>query len=289
MKLNSNFMSLNIYKNYSKTLVRQSDALKRISTGEKISKSKDNPHGLAKSEFLRIQIRGIDVASKNLQDSAAMLQTADSAMGNINESLTRMKELSIQAGGAMSSSDRETIQQEIEELKNHIDTVADTAEFNGVKLLKAHEVTDNNNPRLLINASGANVGDVISIPLYNLSLFNPSDDLNTSQGNTLKDVNVIPEDNLNRSLEIIDDMSNKINSIRSKYGAIMGKAERLADNLSELNVLNQGAESSIRDADVASEILNYSKEDILINTSSALMAQANRFPQEILKILENLK
>lgn len=285
MKLNSNLMSLNIYKNYSKTLVRQSNSLNRISTGEKIISSKDNPHGLAKSELLRIQIRGIDVASKNLQDSTALLQTADSAMENINASLTRMKELSIQAGGAMSLSDREIIQQEIEELKNHIDTVADTAEFNGVKLLKAEGVIDNNNPRQLINSSGANVGDVINIPLYNLSL----DILSSSQGKNLKDVDVTSIDNIDSSLEIIDDVSKTINSMRSKYGAIMGKAERIADNLSELNILNQGAESSIRDADVAEEMVNYSKENILINSSSALMAQSNRFPQDILRILENVK
>ena len=285
MKLNSNLMSLSIYKNYSKTLVRQSNALKRISTGEKIISSKDNPHGLAKSELLRIQIRGIDVASKNLQDSTSMLQSADSAMENINSSLTRMKELSIQAGGALSLSDREVIQQEIEELKSHIDTVANTAEFNGVKLLKAEGVSDNNKPRQLINSSGANVGDMINIPLYNLSL----DILSSSQGKLLKDVDITSTDNLGSSLETIDDISKSINSMRSKYGAIMGKAERISDNLSELNILNQGAESSIRDADIAEEMVKYSKEDILINASSALIAQSNKFPQEILRILENVK
>ncbi len=284
MKLNSNLMSLSIYKNYSKTLVRQSNALKRISTGEMINSSKDNPHGLAKSELLRMQIRGNDVANKNLQDTTAMLQTADSAMGNINAALTRMKELAIQSGGAMSSYDREIIQQEIDELIEHIDTVANTAEFNGVKLLKA-EGTNNNNPRMLLSASGANVGDVIDIPLYNLSL----DSLKSSSDDSLEKVDIVDPGSLDKSLEIIDDISKKVNSMRSKYGAIMGTTERIGYNLSELNLLNQGAESSIRDADVAIEMVNYSKEEILINTATALMAQSNRFPQEILRILENVK
>ncbi|WP_426349129.1 flagellin [Alloiococcus sp. CFN-8] len=285
MKLNANLMSLSIYKNYSKTLVRQSNALKRISSGEKIMSSKDNPHGLAKSELLRLQIRGLDVSSKNLQDSNAMLQTADSAMENINSSLTRMKELTIQAGGTMSLSDREIIQKEIDEIKNHIDTVANNAEFNGVKLLKAEGIKDNNNPKQLINTSGANVGDVIHIPLYNLSL----EMLKTSKGDLSKGVDVTKEDNISNSLEIIEDISKMVTSIRSKYGAIMGKTERIAENLSEFNILNQGAESRIRDSDVAEEILTYSKEDILINASTALLAQSNRFPQDILRILENVK
>ena len=287
MKLNSNLMSLSIYKNYSKTLIRQSNALKRISTGERINSSKDNPHGLAKSELLRMQIRGNDVANKNLQDTTAMLQTADSAMGNINAALTRMKELAIQSGGAMSSYDREIIQQEINELIEHIDAVADTAEFNGVKLLKAEPAVgyDNNKPRMLVSSSGANVGDVIHIPLYNLSLGS----LKSSSNDSLKDVNVVDPGSLDKSLEIIDDISKTVNSMRSKYGAIMGTTERMGYNLSELNILNQGAESSIRDADVAIEMVNYSKEEILINTATALMAQSNRFPQEILRILENVK
>ncbi|MGM9974005.1 MAG: flagellin [Clostridiaceae bacterium] len=285
MKLNANLMSLSIYKNYSKTLVRQSNALKRISSGEKIMNSKDNPHGLAKSELLRLQIRGLDVSSKNLQDSNAMLQTADSAMENINSSLMRMKELTIQAGGTMSLSDREIIQKEIDEIKNHIDTVANNAEFNGVKLLKAEGIKDNNNPKQLINASGANVGDVIHIPLYNLSL----EMLKTSKGDLSKGVDVTIKDNISNSLEIIDDISKMVTSIRSKYGAIMGKTERIAENLSEFNILNQGAESRIRDSDVAEEMLIYSKEDILINASTALLAQSNRFPQDILRILENVK
>ncbi len=285
MKLNSNLMSMGIYRNYSKSLKLQSIALNRISTGEKITSSKDNPNGIGKSELLRLQIRGIDMAQRNLQDSASMLQNVDSGLDSIGNALNRMKELTIQAGSANTIEDKEAIQGEIEQLKAHIDSTAKNTEFNGKKLLHNNEVSDNNIPNYIVNASGANKGDNIYIPTYNLSL----DNMRTDEGDTLKDIDIRKEDGVDKALEVIDEISKDVISIRSKYGALQNRIESSKEALGNTYIALTNSDSSLRDADLAEEMVNFAKEGILIDSSRALMAQSNKFPQDILRVLERVK
>ncbi|WP_040211213.1 flagellin [Clostridium polynesiense] len=286
MRLNHNMMSLGIYNNYSKKIKLQSNALSKLTTGQKLVSSKDNPNAIGQSEMLRIQIRGLDMARKNLQDSAGMIQTVDGGLASINAVLHRIKELTIQAGGINEEVDKIVIQQEIEAMKQHIDYTARGTEFNGVKLLYNDKVIDNSNPTYVNTVSGANVGEKIEIPMYNLTIENLKDSTGTY---SLKELDVTKPGGVETALNIIKDVTDSVISIRGKYGALQNKLESLNDAMGETSFSISRAESSIRDTDMAEEMMNYASNGILIESALAMIAQSNRFPQDILRVLERMK
>jgi len=276
MRLNQNMDSLNIYSRYKKNLSVQSKIMNRISTGSKINSSKDNPNKLGVRENLRIQLRGLQMAERNIQDGISMLQAADGVLASISESLIRIKELAVQAGGANNENDLQIIQNEISQIKDGIDQMASNAEFNGVKLLN-DKTSDNTNPNTLKHMVGANVGEVMEIPLYDIS----SENLFGGNLDVTKD--------LGKSLEVVDLAINTINSVRSKYGAIQSRMETTYDNMGGTTYNLQSAESRISDTDVALEMADFARTSILSETSMALMHQTNKFPQDVLRVLENMK
>ncbi|MCM0650455.1 flagellin [Clostridium swellfunianum] len=281
MRLNHNMASLNIYREQSKVFEKQSTALGRISSGLKINKTKDSPNGLAQSERLRMQIRGSQMAARNAQDGVSMLQTADGALGTINNMLARIRELAVQAGsGTNSPEDKAIMQQEISQMLKGIDDAANNMEFNGVNLL-APKVSELSMP------IGANRGDTVKIELF---------DLRTSQiedidGNKLNldKIDVTAEGGIDKTLHTLDKAIEKVLSVSSKFGALENRFESSYKNLTEISDKMQGAESSIRDADIAEEMIDFAKGNILMEAGNALMAQTNRFPQDILRILENMR
>nr|WP_286908014.1 flagellin [Clostridium sp. UBA1652] len=286
MRLNTNLMSLNVYKGYTKALKTQETAFNRISTGLKINSAKDDPNNLGQSEMLRLQIRGLQAAERNLQDGASMLQTFDGALSSVSESLTRMKELVVQGStGSLNSEDQANIQKEIDQLKEHINSVTKNTEFNGVKLLDDQNVTDNNKPGFITTSVGANVGELAKIPTFNTSTAM----LGKDGVGYLEEVNLLDPTSKDKNLEIIDSAVNSVNSIRSKYGAVQNKFESLSQGLGEISQSVENAESSLRDADIAEEMMNYSRESILVNSSIAMMVQTNKLPQDVLQILERIK
>lgn len=286
MRLYHNLASLNLYRNNVRNLEDQSKALGRISTGSKINSAKDNPNKIGESEFMRIQIRGLQAAQKNLQDGASMLQTADGALSSVSDALIRMKELVVASGnGAYSEDERNAISKEIESLKEHINSVANNTEFNGVKLLNTDGVTDNNSPKAFSLSSGANVGDVISIPLYNIT----TDVLKDEKGNSLSNIDLSDPSKIDENMSVVDAAIKEINSIRSKYGALQQRLESTADNSIATSNIIERAESRVRDADIAEEMMEFSKAGLLSEAGNAMMAQTNRFPQEVLRILERMK
>lgn len=285
MRLNQNMQSLNVYRNYKKNLGTQSVALDRISTGTKINSAKDNPNKLGVSEGLRLQIRGLQMAERNIQDGVSMMQTVDGALSSVSESLIRIKELTIQAGGVNTDSDLAVIQTEIEQLKRNIDYTVNNSEFNGVKLLNSDRVTTNDYPKYLKHVVGANAQEEMNIPIFNLT----SDMLADNKGNLLKSLDVTKFDELDKNLNVIDSSIKTVNSVRSRYGSIQNRMETSADNLSGSSHNLESAESRIRDTDIALEMAEYARTSVLHDTSIALMQQTNRFPQEILRVLENMK
>lgn len=285
MRLAQNVMSLNIFRNYNDKVQRQKTQYETISSGQKIKNAKDNPNGMAKSEMMRIQIKGLAMAERNLQDGVSMLQTVDSGLDAIGNSLIRMKELVVQAeNGTYSEEERQAIQVEIDQLKEDIITTSNNTEFNGVPLINNKYVADNNNPAYKQLLSGANSGDSIKIPLFNAS----PEMLKDNKGFSVNDINVL-EDNGQSNIDIIDSALQSINSMRSEYGAIQSRLEATTNNVAENQEMFQRAESSITSADIAEEMIEYTKNDILIQTSTALFAQSNKFPQDVLQILQNMK
>lgn len=278
MRLNHNMYSLSIYQSYKKELSENAKALNNISTGQKLNSAKDNPYKIGKNETLKIQVLTNDAASKNIQDTNSMIQTFDGALQEINNNLVRMKELTVQAGsGTLMPEDRQKIQEEIESIKADITTLANNTEFNGVALSDSKvEGITGDNFSVLKSTIGTMDDEKIDVPFYNLSL--------SSLG--LDSIDMNDSDSANSA---VDRAIKMVTKVRSEYGSIYNRLEGTADYLSSKDVTIQGAQSKIGDADIAEEMINFSKSQILIQASTALMAQSNKFPQDALNILANVK
>lgn len=278
MRININMKSLGIYSGYKKNIAVNSAAMERISSGKKINSAKDNPLKIEQSENFKMQIRALEMANKNLQDSSSMLQVADTAMGTISEALIRIKELSVQAASEVTiESDREIIQSEIEQLKKYIDDTANNTEFNGNKLLANGNVTDNSKPKYVEMQIGANVGDNIGIPFFNVS----SETLGIDKLDVVNDAT--------KALNSIDEALKDVNGCRAKYGAVQNRLENSIEITSSSSYIYEKSSSDINDADIALEMAEIARTSILMESATAMMAQSNNFPKDMLNILANLR
>ena len=278
MRININMKSLGIYSGYKKNIAANSAAMERISSGKKINSAKDNPLKIEQSENFKMQIRALEMANKNLQDSSSMLQVADTAMGTISEVLIRIKELSVQAASEVTiESDREIIQSEIEQLKKYIDDTAKNTEFNGNKLLVNGNVTDNSKPDYVEMQIGANVGDSIGIPFFNVS----SETLGIDKLDVVNDAT--------KAINSIDEALKDVNGCRAKYGAVQNRLENSIEITSSSSYIYEKSSSDINDADIALEMAEIARTSILMESATAMMAQSNNFPKDMLNILANLR
>ncbi len=281
MRLSHNLMSLNVYRNYTKSVSAQSKSMAKVSSGDKIGKTMDNPAGMGQREQIRMQLRGLQMSQKNMQDGISMLQTVEGGLDNITMALNRVRELTVSSGGATTEDDRAVIQKEIEQMLKSIDDIANNTEFNGVKLLAKTDTE----PDHIKMASGANVGDTLVIPANNLT----SGKLTNKEGTlSLKDIRV-NEGEINEALGIIDGSIDKVLSIRSKYGAIQNRMESLYDIQEQNSLVMESADSNIGDVDIAEEMMHLAKHNLLVEAGNAMMVQTNRMPQDVLRVLERLK
>lgn len=276
MRLTHNMFSLSIHKTYKSRIEDNSKALNNISTGSKLNCAKDNPNKIGKNETLKIQVLANDAASKNIQDTNSMIQTFDGALQEMNNSLCRMKELAVSAGsGALSDKDKEIIQREINTIKSDLNALANNTEFNGIKL--SDSSVNGETTKSIKTTIGTMDDENMEIPFFNVSTSN----LGISDLDVTIDVNA--------SLQSVDKAIQMISKVRSKYGSIQNRLEGTADYLSNKDICIQTAQSRIGDADVAEEMMNFSKSQILVNSSIGLLAQSNNFPKDVLNILANVK
>lgn len=277
MRLNHNLASLNVYRGYLKNLKSNSVAMKKVSSGVKIQSAKDDPNNLAKSERMRMNIRGLQMANRNVQDGVSMLQSADGSLSSINAILGRIRELTVQYGnGSNSEEDKEIIKKEINQMIEGCEDIINNSEFNGVKLFKGDGKSDIKRPMQL----GTEVGDSMEVEFFDL-------------GKKLEELTKLkkPENNFtaDTALQVIDKSINTIVDVRSKYGAIMNKFEDTMNNLSSFELATQESESRVRDADVAEEMVEVARTNILLEAGRAIMVQTNQLPQDMLRILENVR
>ncbi|CDB14788.1 flagellin [Clostridium sp. CAG:221] len=278
MRININMKSLGIYSGYKKNIIDNSAAMNKISSGKKINSAKDNPLKIEQSENFKMQIRALEMANKNLQDSSSMIQVADSTMGTISEALIRMKELTVQAASETTNeADRNIIQSEIDQLKSYIDDTANNTEFNGNKLLVNGNVTDNSKPKYVEMQIGANVGDSIGIPFFNVS----SETLGIDKLDVVNDAT--------KALNSIDEALKNVNGCRAKYGAVQNRLENSIEITSSSSYIYEKSSSDINDADIALEMAEIARTSILMESATAMMAQSNNFPKDMLNILANLR
>lgn len=291
MRLSHNLASLNVYKTYSKVLGKQSSAMEKITSGYKVNTAKDDPNVIAQSERMRMQIRGLQMASRNAQDGVSMLQSAEGGLEGMTAMLQRIRELTVQGGnGANTDADREVIQKEINQMIEGVDKLAKSTEFNGVKLLSqdSEAAKDSKGNYLPLQMPiGANPGESIDIPVNNLT----SDELGKSSStdtDNLKSID-ITKISTDKALEIVDNAISTITSVRSKFGAIENRFESSIENLGEISDTTESADSGLRDADVAKEMAELAKNNLLVEAGNAMIVQTNKFPQDVLRILENVR
>lgn len=286
MRLNYNVMSMNAFRNYNESSRVNSKALARISSGSKIMSAKDNPNKLGQSEGFKLQIRGLQAAQRNVQDGASMMQAFDGALDGVSESLIRMRELVVKAGnGSNTPEDLEVIQKEINQINNGIDDLAKNTEFNGVKLIGANGVNDNKFPSTIKTVSGANVGETIDIPMYNVG----ADFLTDESGkNTLRNIDISKGD-VSNAFSVIDNSLKTVSEIRGKFGALENRFTNLSKNYDENNTMLTRAQGAIEGADIAKEMMEFTRTNILIEAANAMIAQTNNLPNDALRVLERIK
>lgn len=279
MRLYHNIATLNVYRAYTLNLQNQSEALQRISSGVKVSSPLDDPGAFAKGERISLQSSSIDIISRNVQDGVSMMQTVQGGISNITDALQRMKELVVKAGDStLTDSDKNSIQLEMNQLKGEINDIADGTDFNGIKLIGSAT------PQTLNMMCGTNVGDVAEIHSINLKSSSLKDPVS---GKTIDDVDITTQSGCIDAMKIVDGAMDTVSGATDKYGAIQKRFEECYDSLQEIQGDVQSSVSNIMDADVATEILNYSKYGILIQAGTAIMVQTNQLPQQVIQILGN--
>ncbi|EKQ51095.1 MULTISPECIES: flagellin [unclassified Clostridium] len=279
MRLNHNMISMRIYQTYKNTLSEASQALNNISTGKKVGSAKDNPNKIAEVENLDLQIKASDAASQNIQDTNSMLQTYDGALQEVNNNLSRLKQLTVQAAtGTYDSGELAVIQKEVDGVKKTIKDLCENTSFNGKKLSSSTPTPpgDISNPDKSLAAIGILPNEKTYIPFYNLE---------SAMNINGIDVTV----NSQAAIQSVDDATVNIAKIRSRYGAIQSRLEDTYATSNEISEVYSRAQSNVEDADIAEEMLTYSKTQILYKTSIGLMAQSNKLPQNSLNVLANVR
>ncbi len=252
-------------------------AMERISTGLRINRAADDPAGLAISEKMRAQIRGLRQASRNSQDAISMLNVADGALNETHSILHRLREISIHsATGTLTEHERTALQLEFDELVGAIDDIGGNTEFNRITLLNGSK--DQDNPLLI--QIGANSGQTMDISFSDMR--GEALKLRDAQGKT---ISVATADDANAAIGIIDEAINQVSTQRAYVGAKTRRLEHTINNLENTAVNVADAESRIRDADIAEEMMNMVKAQIRMQASLAMIAQANVAQQMILQLL----
>jgi flagellin len=254
-------------------------SIEKLASGEAINRAGDNSSGLAVSEKMRTQINGLFQAEKNAQNGLSFIQVAEGSMQQINEILQRVRMLSIQsANGIYSSQDRQQIQVEVSSLIDEIDRISSSAEFNRMKMLTGVFARDSKIGSMYFHV-GPNSNQRIQAFIQTMS----SRALRLIENNEKKTISTIGE--ANSMIASVDLALDRLNRQRAELGAYYNRMENTikALNLSRENMMS--ADSRIRDADMAAEMVEFTKNEILTKSGVAMLAQANAKPQLILKLL----
>ena len=269
-------MSLRIQNNVEafnaqRQLVHNSDklgkAMEKLSSGYRINRAGDDAAGLAISEKLRGQIGGLTQASRNASDAVSLVQTAEGALNEVHSMLQRVRELAVQyKNGTLSTSDQQAIQSEVNQLKAEIERIGTDTEFNSIDLLNSASTT-------ISFQVGASDNQQITVATISVGAQVASTVFALSSASTQTDI------------QQIDDAINNISSARATFGAVQNRLEHTIANLASYTENLTASESRIRDADMASEMVQFTKLQILQQAGTSMLSQANQAPQGVLSLL----
>jgi len=304
MIINHNIAALNTSRSLNSASAAQSKSMEKLSSGLRINRAGDDAAGLAISEKMRGQIRGLDQASRNAQDGISLIQTAEGALNETHDILQRMRELAVQSGNDTNTDeDRGQLQKEVDELAKEITRISNTTEFNTKKLLNG--AADGSASGGVTNAAdltlqiGANSNQTMTLSIKamdaaSLGVAGASDasatgstaavttkgiDISTSGSNSSAAVTAT------KAIDTIDAAIKKVSDERSKLGANQNRLEHTINNLGASSENLTAAESRVRDVDMASEMVKQTKNSILSQAAQAMLSQANQQPQGVLQLL----
>jgi flagellin len=276
MRIQHNIAALNSYKNLTNNNSTVGKNLEKLSSGYRINRAGDDAAGLAISEKMRAQITGLETASKNASDGISLIQTAEGAMTEVHSMLNRMVELAQQSANGTYDNDvdRNNLQMEFTALSKEIDRISSGTSFNGTKLL---------------DGSLSSTGLTLQIGETSAAFNQITVTIAKTDSATLGIDTAVGVDNQTKAaaaVSILKTAINTVSSTRGRLGATQNRLEHTINNLSVASENMTAAESRIRDVDMAKEMMSYTKNNILVQASQAMLAQANQVPQGVLQLLK---
>lgn len=276
LSLNTNVASINAQKNLGVSTSRTASAIQKLSSGLRINSAKDDAAGLAITERMTAQVRGLTQASRNAQDGISLAQTAEGALVGISNMLQRARELSVQAAnGTYASGDRSSMNAEVTQLKAEITRVAQDTKFNGAVLFDGTSALSTSGADFQVGAAsgGTNVINVAALGTM------------TDSGLSVSSVDISTASGAQAAISALDTAINTVNDKRGSLGAVQNRFENTVSVLATTIENTVAARSRILDADFAGETAELTKASILQQAGTAMLAQANALPQQILSLL----
>ena len=263
--INTNVSSLNAQRNLTTSQMSLATSMQRLSSGLRVNSAKDDAAGLAIADRMNAQIRGTNVAIRNANDGISLAQTAEGALATVTDALQRMRELAVQAqNGSNGSTDRANLDTEFQQLSAEVLRIATQTKFNGIAIVGAGAGAQT-------FQVGANNGDTLTVTTTAVAAF--SGDVTTAA-------------TASTALAAIDTKLDTITTDRATYGAAMSRFEFAISNLRITGENQSAARGRIMDADFAAETANLSRAQILQQAGTAMVAQANQLPQQVLQLLK---
>ncbi|TFV52460.1 flagellin [Blastococcus sp. TF02A_35] len=274
LRINQNIAALNAHRNLSVTDGQMSKSLEKLSSGFRINRAADDAAGLAISEGLRSQVGGLKVAVRNSQDGVSVVQTAEGALTEVHSILQRVRDLTVQAGntGVVDAKARGYIAKEVTELAGALNDIAGRTDFNGTKLL-------NGSASSLSFQTGANTGETMTVELSNVTT------VATAVTGVATNMSASGTYSAGADLTTLDTQIKTVSESRATLGA---KQNRFESTINSLNVSIENlsaSESRVRDADMAQEMVGFTRSQILSQAGTAMLAQANQASQGVLSLL----
>ncbi|AQR78617.1 flagellin [Paenibacillus larvae] len=278
MIINHNITAMNTHRNIGINNLSSSKSMEKLSSGLRINRAADDAAGLSISEKMRSQIRGLQQAQRNAQDGVSLVQTAEGAMNEISDMLVRMKELTIQrANGTFNEDDKANLDLEMIQLAEEIKNIQEKTKFNGKEVFKTDnefKIVTGDSEDVSLVIKGADISQAAGL----------LEKLKGKEDSKAPEDPKAPED-AKIKVSDIEDAIKQVNTARSTLGAQQNRLEHTVNNLGTTTENLQAAESRIRDTDMASEMVKLTKDNILLQASQAMLAQANQHPQGVLQLL----
>jgi flagellin len=275
LRIQTNVEALNAHRNLTSTAAAAAKSMERLSSGYRINRAADDAAGLAISEKMRGQITGLDQAQRNAQDGVSLVQTGEGALNEVHSMLQRIRELKVQhSNDTLNQSDKDAIVGEVNALQSEIGDIQKQTQFNGIKLLDG--TTSSINLQV-----GANSGETISVTTSDIlsgTGMSAIANLTSASGTGAGSFGALSLDNIDSA---IDEVSKR----RADFGAVQNRLEHRMNNLATYQENLTASESRIRDVDMASEMVNFTKNQVLQQAGTSMLAQANQAPQNVLSLL----